>query len=1234
MSSSVVLALVTTMDPRLQSKESRIKVTQINLQHGKASTALLCRCLSRLQTGLALIQEPYIVAGKVRGLNTKTGKVFVAPAGAPRACVYVSKDIKSVLLPGFCTRDLVVVQIDTKVGGVGKTFIVGSIYLPFDSPDPPPSQELERLVTYCQIQGLPLVLGCDSNAHHEVWGSSNTNVRGASLLNFLVSTNLELANLGQEPTFVIPRRQEVIDITLVSQNFKSSIENWHVSMEDSLSDHRYICFDIMMDTPESIMKRNPKLTDWALYVRALSGRLQDTLLTAKTAREANQLEGFLTAAMVESFQEACPPRRSNRGKKVPWWNTELSDLRKNTRALLRQARNTQSAQDWDLYRRAQREYKQGIRRAKQDSWQDFCGGIASVPAAARLYRVLGSDPSCHVGLVKLPDGSFSTSREQSLQQLLKTHFPQCEIPDQEGDPGTMDSVATWGSIRLAREIITEERVRWAIKSFSPFKSAGTDGIFPAMLQHGEDLLVKYLCVLYQTTLALGYIPKSWRRARVVFIPKPGKPSYAEAKAFRPICLTSFLLKTLERLVDRHLRDGPLKRFPLSDRQHAYQTGRSTESALHSFVQGIERALDAKEFALGVFLDIEGAFSNVPYKAIIQALQHRGVSPAVINWITAMLEGQIAEASMDDCTVRVRVTRGCPQGGVLSPLMWSLAVDTLLKQLKQAGYLVVGYADDISVLVRGLVLRTVCELMQVALKIVEDWCILNELSVQPAKTSMVLFTRRRNQNGFTAPTIFGQALQRSEQVKLLGLILDSQLNWKAHTEHSYTKAIRAFWQCRRCVGSTWGLSPRVMHWIYIAIIRPAMAYAVVVWWPRLALAVAQSQVGRLQRLACLCITGALRTTPTAAMEVLLGLTPIHIWLEKEAMAACHRLLVAGTWKCKGTELGHLRILNVMRAKVPLTRMRGDARPSKFVFNHKFQVVYPGRDEWASLEAPIRPGDINVFTDGSRMDGKSGAGVFLGSWGPDQALPLGSHATVPQAELLAIKVGAESLATCKKQVINICSDSQTALQALQSNKHNSRLVGECFEALQGISARNKVTLVWVPGHSDVAGNERADELARQGSAEAFMGPEPVLGIAASAIKGAFKNWCWEQHKRSWSSCVNCRQSKQFLQEPSVKKGKILLRLDRIHLRVVTGILTGHNLLQSHLQKMGLERDATCQLCGEDRETSYHIIGQCPALMAFRVRTVGLASLVSQELQQLPISTILGLAKASGRFDMGGR
>lgn len=75
--------------------------------------------------------------------------------------------------------------------------------------------------------------------------------------------------------------------------------------------------------------------------------------------------------------------------------------------------------------------------------------------------------------------------------------------------------------------------------------------------------------------------------------------------------------------------------------------------------------------------------------------------------------------------------------------------------------------------------------------------------------------------------------------------------------------------------------------------------------------------------------------------------------------------------------------------------------------------------------------------------------------------------------------------------ILSDSQAAVRAIVKERANFRLVQECTATLKELSVHNIVRIFWVPGHADVECNEVADELARQGAATEFIGPEPHCG-----------------------------------------------------------------------------------------------------------------------------------------------
>ena len=107
----------------------------------------------------------------------------------------------------------------------GNETILVSAYLPNPDAQCPP-EEVEKRVRHCRRRGAEMVLGCDSNAHHTNWVSTDTNKRGEDLLEFLFRYDLEIVNQGNTPTFVTRARQEVLDLTVTSRLINSKILKW------------------------------------------------------------------------------------------------------------------------------------------------------------------------------------------------------------------------------------------------------------------------------------------------------------------------------------------------------------------------------------------------------------------------------------------------------------------------------------------------------------------------------------------------------------------------------------------------------------------------------------------------------------------------------------------------------------------------------------------------------------------------------------------------------------------------------------------------------------------------------------------------------------------------------------------------------------------------------------------------------------------------------------------------
>ncbi|CAB3261689.1 unnamed protein product [Arctia plantaginis] len=556
---------------------------QTNLQHSHTATANLRRELEVKTNTVALIQEPWIRKGRICGLNNIGGKILLSTTiDNPRTCIYTPKHACTTLMTEFCSRDLTSIRLKEPSSNLPDV-VIASAYLPGDADIPTP--ELAALAHHCEREGLELIISADTNAHHALWGSRSNNRRGEEFVSFLLSTNLNIINVGSEPIFVTSRAQTIIDLTLASEHASQHISNWHVSNEASCSDK----FNFEM-----------KL------------KLHDGPETKR------------------------------------------------------------------------------IRTRKTECWRNYCTNIENNNTTNIENNNLGS--------LKKPDGEYTKTDSEASELLLKTHFPGCRISDVmekwedrwEKPPDDTD----WDR---ARKVVNHDKLRWAINSFLPFKAPGLDGVFPGLLRWCDMTLLNHLVKMYRGCLAHQYVPLKWREVKVVFIPKPGKGDYTQPKSHRPISLTSFLLKVLERLIDRVIRETALVSHPLHLNQHAYSMGKSTESALHRVVAYIEDNLNHKRSTLATFIDIEGAFDKTNFTSSSQALSRHGVDSTISGWIDSMLRYRAIQFTVSEVTRGV-VARGCPQGGVLSPLLWNIVVDELIAQPNDQRFLTIGYADDLTILI--------------------------------------------------------------------------------------------------------------------------------------------------------------------------------------------------------------------------------------------------------------------------------------------------------------------------------------------------------------------------------------------------------------------------------------------------------------------------------------------------------------------------------------------------------
>ena len=332
---------------------------QINLQHSRAATYNLIKIVTEYDIDIVFIQEPYTIQDKVIGIPTKYITFTAGPR--PRAVV-TDKGIDITMLSQLSDRDAVTVEVlkgNTKI-------IACSMYFDRETKIGNDLEKMERMLRHARNNGI--LIAADTNSRSALWYDRITNERGRTLEEFLTTKQLYFSNEdSRETIFSSSIGNSNIDLTISNLRLLSSITEWEINSQESLSDHRIIKFAIKqgstrqseVPTPNIRYKTNKD------SLEKLQGALLNTLqekfgLINKGLGETDDyLSSLVTErtnieTMVEGYNEALrracnnafimhsSTRHPGTHKSVPWWTSELTALRKRTNALRRRYQRTQN----------------------------------------------------------------------------------------------------------------------------------------------------------------------------------------------------------------------------------------------------------------------------------------------------------------------------------------------------------------------------------------------------------------------------------------------------------------------------------------------------------------------------------------------------------------------------------------------------------------------------------------------------------------------------------------------------------------------------------------------------------------------------------------------------------------------------------------------------------------------------------------------------------------------------
>ncbi len=1153
---------------------STVHFSQINLQKSVAGSTEL----NNREDQVVFITEPYTFHGKVLKLNRSNTSVLHAGKDSPRAALRISKDLNPWLVPEFSSSDMctATVKIDNR------QVFVCSLYLDINLDVKPP--QLVELIERCNEAQAPLIVGADTNAHSTLWGCRESNLRGEGLEALLLSKNMLVLNSGSVPTFVTSRAESIIDVTMVNcaalEQLK--VQDWEVDRSFSGSDHRYVSYTVGKYVPYSQQYRNLKKADWELFRGALEvGELPEI---EESGSNFESCAEALQKLVQESLDKACPLKPALKRPPNPWWNSELDDLRKELKRA--HGKRKQNDECWESFIALKRRYKNAIITANRETWRQFCTKAETIGDISKVVKAIRPKPSKGVSLFS-SQGKTLTPKE-TLGNLMDAHFID-SVPagDMEGEKATTIRHVEDETMNFV-EYIEPSKVKHALNSFGPHKAAGPDGLKPIVLQNLNSGCLQYISELYKLAVVTGQAPKVWRKMSVVFLPKEGKSDYGTAKSYRPITLSNFILKGLERLIQWYLNEN-VTTEPLYA-QHAYTKGRSCDTAVSEAVDYIERNSLRGNHVLAVSLDCSGAFDRITFESARQTMLEKLVPSGIIHLYMSILKGRWVTAKLQGETETRKPRRGSPQGGVLSPLIWILIMDTILRTFRHSNVKVVGYADDILLMVSGKDGGVLVDIMNRELKKIIKWGSDNGLIFNPTKTCVVRFTQNNRLKPWKKVKMDGSEMEYEKEMRYLGVTLHRQLTWTAHCKNRVAKAVKTINLANAAIGQKWGFSPEKVHWVYTILARSVATYGALVWAPGINTTIF-NMLNRLQRKALLGMTSSMRSTPTQGLEAIMGMIPLDLHVGRLSLMARWRTRPTqpNTWdgRGQGKKKGHRRHHDALLQEIGLINQEE--------YDHE-----PMQRIWIENDTVENP-DLTLYTDGSHINNMTGSG-WAACCGDtviaEEMIHLGETQTVFQAEVVAIEHALKWVEeNCDAETeILIRSDSQAAIQAIFKPENTTKVVNSCKKLLKQAKENQRIAIQWIKGHADHTGNELADYLAKEGSNNLEGTIQRSTPTPKTEVTRAIKNHFLKTWQDRWDGETTCRQTKNFFSRMDEGKLKKLAKWSRNKLNLLVQVGSGHALTAGHTSQWTGLGD-TCKLCTEAPETVEHLFYECPALEQHR-------------------------------------